>query len=371
MLEIKIKRKLSGFDLDVELDVDREILAIIGPSGSGKTMTLLCIAGLIRPHHGHVKLNGKVLFDSQRDIDVPANRRRVGFVFQNYALFPHLTVRQNIGYGLGAKFGEEGKRRIEQLLETMNIQGLGDRYPRQISSGQQQRVAIARALAPDPEVLLFDEPFSALDTVRKDRLELELLDLQKVFRGDILFVTHDTGQGYRLGSRIAVYEAGKIVQCDRRENVISCPINRNVAKLTGTKNLMDGKIVEATADGLRVSVAELGGIVRAVTKDTASFQIGSSVVIGIRPEYIMIDDHPRPENSFLFSVNRIVSDVATFNCHCRKPEIPGTHYIDVSLSRSQFPVPLAGGQYYLHFPPEHLALITDPQDCTPDYCVKG
>ena len=223
MLEVKIRKSLPGFSLDVAFNVDREILAIIGPSGSGKTMTLLCIAGLIRPDEGYVRLNGKVLWDSARGLSLPPRQRKVGFVFQNYALFPHLTVYDNIAFGIRHLPRREVDERVSRLLDRMNIQGLGHRYPGQLSGGQQQRVAVARALAPEPEVLLMDEPFSALDAQVKERLEDELLALQNFYQGTVLFVTHDLAEGYRVSSRMAVYESGRILQCDSKQKVIAAP----------------------------------------------------------------------------------------------------------------------------------------------------
>ncbi len=178
------------------------------------------------------------------EFSLPAQMRKVGFVFQNYALFPHLTVNQNIGYGIRHLTAKEIKDRVSELLEKMNIQRLGDRYPRQLSAGQQQRVAVARALAPEPEVLLLDEPFSALDSLVKERLQLELQALQRFYKGNMLFVTHDLTEGYKLSSRIAVFESGRIVQHDHKEKVITCPSNHTVARLVGFKNLMEGSVTE-------------------------------------------------------------------------------------------------------------------------------
>ena len=223
MLEVKIKKSFPGFSLDVAFSVDQEILAIVGPSGSGKTMTLLSIAGLIRPDEGHIRLNDQVLWDSARGISLLPQQRKVGFVFQNYALFPHLTVYDNIAFGIRHLPRRVVDERVSRMLDRMKIQGLGHRYPGQLSGGQQQRVAVGRALAPEPEVLLMDEPFSALDAQVKERLEGELLALQDFYRGTVLFVTHDLAEGYRVSSRMAVYESGRILQFDDKQKVIAAP----------------------------------------------------------------------------------------------------------------------------------------------------
>ncbi len=173
VLEVRIKKKFPGFLLDVELSTQKEILTVFGPSGSGKTMTLKCIAGLIRPDEGYIRLNKRVLFDSDKRIDLPPRQRKIGFVFQNYALFPHMTVNDNIAFGLHRQSRDDTTNEITTLLEKMHIRELGRRYPTQLSSGQQQRVAIARAMFHSPEILLLDEPCSALAASRPDGRELE------------------------------------------------------------------------------------------------------------------------------------------------------------------------------------------------------
>ena len=172
MLEVNIKRSLPGFTLSVNFSINQEILAILGPSGSGKTMTLQCIAGLLRPDEGLIKLNNKTLLDTRNHVSLKPRARGVGFVFQNYALFPHYTVEDNIAYGMSQLPKDYVKTRVGELMDKMHLTGLGHRFPRQLSAGQQQRVALARAIAPEPELLLLDEPFSALDSQVKERLEL-------------------------------------------------------------------------------------------------------------------------------------------------------------------------------------------------------
>ena len=167
--------------------MDQEIMAILGPSGCGKTMTLKCIAGLMTPDQGKIILNEQALFDSQQGINLPARERNIGFLFQNYALFPHLTVHENIAFGIKSLPAAQRNERVQQLLSKVRMERFGHRYPAQLSGGQQQRVALARALAPEPEVLLLDEPFSALDTQVKERLEAELLEIQADFQGHVLF----------------------------------------------------------------------------------------------------------------------------------------------------------------------------------------
>ncbi len=358
MLEVRLKRKLSGFTLDVAFSLNREVLTILGPSGSGKTMTLQCISGLIRPDEGYVNLNGKILLDTTKKINQPARQRKVGFVFQNYALFPHLTVRQNIAYGIRHFAAKEMEDRVTELLEKMNIQRLGDRFPRQLSAGQQQRVAVARALAPEPEVLLLDEPFSALDSLVKERLQLELQALQKFYHGNMLLVTHDLTEGYKFGSKIAVFESGHIVQHDRKEKVITCPSNHTVARLVGFKNLMEGSITKIKGTTVTVDVPELGGPLKAVVPKNTTVAMNQQITVGIRPEYVQIK-RKSGENTFLSTVDRIAEGVTSTNCYFHVNTVGVTrHYIMVILSCQDTNKVREGQTCYLHLPPENVVIIT-------------
>ncbi len=357
MLKARVKRALPGFELSVDVSVNAEILSVLGPSGSGKTMTLKCIAGLIRPDEGYIELNGRVLFDSERHINLPARQRRIGFVFQDYALFPHLTVESNIAYGIPHLPKSEISRRVSKSLEMMHIQGLGKRYPRQLSSGQQQRVALARAMANEPEVLLLDEPFSALDTPRREWLELELLALQDTYRGDILFVTHDLAQGYKLGSRIAVYEGGKIVQCDDKRNVIASPVSRTAARLTGVKNLFDGQVTALDGFGAMVLVPEIGKHLKVVAGNTAGLSIGREVTVGIRPENIRVGG-PDDANLIIGRVSQVVEGVTTLCCYFNVENGNGDKRdIEATFLSSPAPCLVRGEEYCFCLPPECLIII--------------
>ncbi len=359
MLEINIKRALDGFDLDVEFSVDKEILSILGPSGSGKTMTLLCIAGLIKPDEGYIKLNGRVLFDSSQKICLPAQIRKIGFVFQNYALFPHLTVEENIAYGIRHLPKQVIKDRVTQLLGTIHISGLGHRYPVELSSGQQQRVALARAIAPEPEVLLLDEPFSALDTPRKERLEYELLSLHQFYKGDVLFVTHDLAQGYKLSSRLAIYDSGRMVQLDSKQEVISFPGNRTVARLIGVKNILEGRVVKIDGKDAWVSVPELAEPLKVASGKTMNVSTGQQVIIGIRPEYIRLADSQK-ENIIPCKVNQIVEGVASVQCHLHADsDEVGKYRFEVHLPATMLHAVSEGRPCYLYLPPERLVIVPE------------
>jgi molybdate transport system ATP-binding protein len=359
LLEVSLKKSLPGFTLEVAFAVNRETLAILGPSGSGKTMTLQCIAGLVRPDEGYIRLNDKVILDTSRGIHLAPQMRKVGYVFQNYALFPHLTVKDNIAYGIRHLSRPDIEARVTQLLDTMNITGMGHRYPRQLSSGQQQRVALARALAPEPEVLLLDEPFSALDTQVKERLELELMALQNYYQGNILFVTHNLAEGYKLASKIAVYESGRIVQCDSKNRVIESPSNRTVARLTGVRNLMRGSITEIKDLSVRVLVPELGGTLKVTADDTTGLTLDQNVTIGIRPEFIHIVDRPG-DNAFSCTADRIVESISLLECYFHvNTEMTPKHWVEVSVPKLHAPLIPEGHKCYVYLPPEHVAIIMD------------
>jgi molybdate transport system ATP-binding protein len=285
--------------------------------------------------------------------------RQIGFVFQNYALFPHLTVTENIAYGIQKSSGQGVRERVNQLLEIMHIAGLKHRYPRELSSGQQQRVALARAIAPEPEVLLLDEPFSALDTPRRERLEYELLTLHEFYRGDILFVTHDLAQGYKLSSRIAVYEAGRLVQCDDKHNVISAPNNRTVARLTGFKNLMEGYVTGIEASSIWVLVPELGVPLRIIDENHRNIVVNQPVVIGIRPEYIYLAGG-HGENTISCCARQLVEGVTSIHCHFSADADETKKYkLEVNLFRSSSLGLVAEQSCYLHLPPERLVILTE------------
>ncbi|MDD4924262.1 MAG: ATP-binding cassette domain-containing protein [Dehalococcoidales bacterium] len=359
MLKIEAKKTLPGFNLDVRLTADSGILAILGPSGSGKTMTLQSVAGLMKPDEGYVEVNGRVLFDSENKINLPVQKRKVGFVFQHYALFPHLNVWDNIAYGLKDRPKEEIKAKIKQLLKTMNIDGLEGRYPRQLSAGQQQRVAIARALAPDPDVLLLDEPFSALDPLLKERLELELLDLQKVFGGSILFVTHDLNEGYKLGSMVAVYHSGAIIQHDKKENVFAHPANRNVAKMTGMRNLIEGVIAGINGENVTVTIPSWATSLRVVSQRAGDYYLNQEIILGIRPEYIHIKEK-QGENVLPAQTIHKMEGIASINYRFHiNSDASEKRYMEAVISKSGVnPLP-KDSDCYLYLHPELLVIMAE------------
>lgn len=236
-LIVDIEKKLTDYPLSISFTAQNRPLGLLGASGAGKSMTLRCIAGLETPERGKIILNGRTLFDSTRKINLPGRKRRVGFVFQNYALFPHLTVAQNIAFGLPRELASvQVKQEVEQYLVMIGLSGMGDRYPNELSGGQQQRVALARALASRPDILLLDEPFSALDTYLRDQLEKLLRLSLSEFNGVTLFVTHNLEEAYRVCPDLLVVDQGKIISYGSKEDVFEHPTTARAAQVTGCKN---------------------------------------------------------------------------------------------------------------------------------------
>lgn len=244
-LEVQIEKKLPDFTLDVSFAAGGSPLSILGASGAGKTMLLRCIAGLERASRGRIALDGRVLLDTERKISVPARNRRVGMLFQHYALFPHRTVGENVAFGLRDLPDEERNRRLTAFLQRAHIESIGQRYPRELSGGEQQRAALARALAVDPEALLLDEPLSALDTHLRSQLEAQLQDIFATFRRPTLLVTHNIEEAYRLGDQMLVLSRGRVAAFGAKEEIFQRPPSLEVARLTGCKNFSRARAVEA------------------------------------------------------------------------------------------------------------------------------
>ena len=261
-LQVRIQKQLGSFLLDVEFEAENEITCLLGASGCGKSMTLKCIAGIEKPDAGHIELDGRVLFDSENGINLPPQERLVGYLFQNYALFPNMSVRQNILCGLSReKDRAVREKRLKDMLRLMQLDGLENHKPHQLSGGQQQRVALARILVSDPQVLLLDEPFSALDGHLRDALKIELRDLLQRYGHEVLMVTHDRTEAYNMSSRIAVMHEGRLLTVQSTKSLFADPGSVPAAVLTGCKNItaakkLDAHTVEVPAWGVQLEVAQ-------------------------------------------------------------------------------------------------------------------
>lgn len=236
-LEVQIEKKLADFTLDVAFRATESPLSILGASGAGKSMLLRCIAGLERPSRGRIMLQDRTLFDSAQRVAIPARERRIGMLFQHYALFPHRTVAQNIAFGLHDLPHNEQSARTAALVSRTHLAGLEQRYPRELSGGEQQRTALARALAIQPEALLLDEPLSALDTHLRGQVEAQLQETFATYRRPALLVTHNMEEAYRLGEQLLVLARGRVAAFGPKEEIFRRPPTSEVARLTGCKNI--------------------------------------------------------------------------------------------------------------------------------------
>ncbi len=243
-LFVDIEKCLPGFNLSVTFNCQNQPLGLLGASGSGKSLILRSLAGVETPSRGRIVLNGRILFDSEKGINLPSRQRRIGFVVQNYALFPHLTVAENIAFGLSKNLSKKViKQQIANQLELVQLLGMENRYPHQLSGGQQQRVAIARALASRPEALLLDEPFSALDTHLRAQLERQMIKTLSNYDGVTIFVTHNMDEAYRICENLLVMEKGRAIANNSKQKIFERPDSVSLAKITGCKNFSRAVII--------------------------------------------------------------------------------------------------------------------------------
>ncbi len=251
-----------------------EILALLGPSGCGKTTALRLIAGFELPDSGLIEIAGRTVADKRRSI--PPEQRRIGYVFQDYAIFPHLSVAQNVAFGLGKE--QRRSQRVSELLSFVGLDGQGDKMPDQLSGGQQQRVALARSLAPQPDVLLLDEPFSNLDAGLRSGMRHEVRDLLKQNRATAVFVTHDQEEAMAVGDRIAVMYDGVLQQVGTPEDIFHNPETQFVGKFMGQTDFIPARV---THEGLEAPFA--------LVRQTVNLPVGTTVEIAVRPDDVAIE----------------------------------------------------------------------------------
>ena len=252
-IEVRIKKKLGNFQLDIDFKTDENRIGILGASGCGKSMTLKCIAGIETPDEGRIIVDGTLLYDSAKKISLKPQKRHIGYLFQNYALFPTMTVEENIAAGLQGR-KEEKRRRVVEMMEKFQLLVLGKQLPGELSGGQQQRVALARIMAYEPEVILLDEPFSALDDFLKDRLAQEMLDLLKDYRGTVVLVSHSRDEIYRFTRELLTMADGMQISYGGTREIFANPGRKETARLTGCKNIAEAKRI----DGRHLEVPEWG-----------------------------------------------------------------------------------------------------------------
>lgn len=252
-LSIEIKKKLDNFTLDIQLASNAKKIGILGASGCGKSMTLKSIAGIVTPDNGKIQIGEKIFFDSGKKINVKPQNRNAGYLFQNYALFPNMTVEKNIAAGLRGK-KEEKEKRVREMIEKFRLQGLEKRLPGELSGGQQQRTALARIMAYEPEMILLDEPFSALDIYLKDNLQREMEMMLEDYKGIVILVSHNRDEVYRFCEETVILDQGRVIVSDETKRLFQNPRRREAAKLTGCKNFFRAKRL----DSHRIELPEWG-----------------------------------------------------------------------------------------------------------------
>lgn len=299
-LALDVAVPLRSFELAIALAVERETLALVGPSGAGKSTLLRAVAGLVRPSRGRIELDAEVLFDADRRIDLPPEARRVGLVFQEYALFPHLTVERNVAFG--------GHRRAPELLERFRIAHLAGARPGQLSGGERQRVALARALARDPAVLLLDEPMSALDPHTRGAVRAELQEIVRELALPTILVTHDFEDAAALADRVGVIAEGRVLQVGTPGELIAAPADAFVASFTGG-NLLHG-VARPSPDGLTEIVLDGGAVV--FSTDRGEGRVG----VVVHPWEVSIA-HQAAADSALNHVAAPISSVVTIGNRVR------------------------------------------------------
>jgi molybdate transport system ATP-binding protein len=283
MLEVDFTLALPDMVLRPQLPIGPGITVLFGPSGAGKSLVLQCVAGLVRPDAGRIAIGDRVLFDLERGVDLPPQLRGVGYVPQDYALFPHLTVAKNIAFGLQGTPSQRAQAVVEEILVLMGLDGLARRRPDELSGGQQQRVALARALVRRPQILLLDEPFAALDASVRAELRQQLRNLRSRFDIPTLFVTHDLSEASFVGDQMAVMDHGQVHQVGSSQEVLMRPADLRVARIVGVKNILAGRVIEDSASSLLLQVGD------AVLQAPPGSNPGADALhLCIRPERIML-----------------------------------------------------------------------------------
>ena len=316
MIYVDIEKKFGKFTLKTKFQFDNEIMGLLGASGSGKSLTLKCIAGIEKPDKGRIILNDRVLFDSEKKINISPKDRKIGYLFQDYALFPNMNVYENIKVGI--REGENFDKLIMEKLEEMRISHLKDKKINEISGGEKQRVALARLLINKPEIILLDEPFSALDDYLKSKIELEVSEVLRNYKIPTILVSHSREEVYRLCNEICVMSNGKSEDLMNKKELFKNPKTFSSCLISGCKNF--SKIEKISENRLRA----LDWHIELETSDTI---LEEHKILGIRAHLIELEKSD--ENSFAVEVERVVEDVFTYIILVRKKGAKNSIRIEV------------------------------------------
>lgn len=345
--EVAIKKDFPNFSLDIAFSTGSETLGFLGASGCGKSLTLRCIAGLETPDEGSIVVNGQVFFDSSKKINLRPQQRKTALLFQDYKLFPNLTVSQNIAAGLSRDTSKATSHAlVKAQLERFKLIGYGSRYPARLSGGQQQRVALARMLAAEPRVLMLDEPFSALDSHLKADLEEDLIELFERFSGTVLYVSHDIDEAFRFCDRIAVIDNGTIMQIAPSDELVSSPNTLASIKASGVKNISAArKIGEHSVEALDWNmVLET----KRSVPDDASW-------VAMRASYLRPAQAQETKNVFELKV-RFTADARFVRTAVFEPTNIRWNADKLALSSEELPT--KGQCLRMHLPPEHIYIVS-------------
>lgn len=359
-LLVNIQKQLQNFVLDMSFSTHNQPLGLLGGSGAGKSFILRCVAGLETPDRGQIILNGRVLYDSERGINLPSSQRNIGYLFQNYALFPHLTIAENIAFALPKGLSSAIiKQQVERQLISVQLGGMGDRYPHELSGGQQQRVALARALASQPEALLLDEPLSALDTHLRDQVEKLIISTVQHHDGVTLFVTHNLEEAYRVCENLLVIDSGEIVAQGSKQDIFEHPSVFRVAQLTGCKNFSPAVVVNKH----QIEAIDWGCILQTVEPipDTLSH-------VGFRAhQFTFLEDknHPNTFPCWLAMTSETQHRMTLFLKLHRPSNSPEDYHLQAEVFKEKWdklknrPFP-----WFVHLAPERLLLLSPSPEKT-------
>ncbi len=347
-VSIDIEKDFKGFSLRVKFESTCATMGILGASGSGKSMTLRCIAGIETPDRGKIIVNGRTIFDSDQKINLKPQQRRIGYLFQNYALFPTMTVKENIACGYRGKDKKERDEKVRDYIARYHLEGLEDHLPSQLSGGQQQRVALARMMAGEPEIILMDEPFSALDGYLKDVLQRDMQEFLKDYPGDMLLVTHSRDEAFRFCDQLMLLKDGKTLTIGNTRQIFEDPGLIEAARLTGCKNYSAAERI----DSHHIFAADWGISLRTVQQVSADISW-----VGIRGHWLQ----PREEdgeNCMPVKVTEYIETTFEHQCLVQNPrQKDGCSLWWMRPKNSFGEDPGKDLPAYLYLPPEHLMLL--------------
>lgn len=347
-VSIDIEKDFKGFSLRVKFDSTCATMGILGASGSGKSITLRCIAGIETPDRGRIVVNGRTIFDSDQKINLKPQQRRIGYLFQNYALFPTMTVKENIACGYRGKDKQERDKKVQDYITRYHLEGLEDHLPSQLSGGQQQRVALARMMTGEPEMILLDEPFSALDGYLKDVLQRDMQTFLKDYPGDMLLVTHSRDEAFRFCDQLILLKDGKTLTIGNTRQIFEDPGLIEAARLTGCKNYSAAERI----DSHHIFAADWGISLRTVQ------QVPTDISwVGIRGHWLK----PREEdgeNCMPVKVTEYIETTFEHQCLVQNPRLKDGGSLWWMRPKNSFEEdPGKNLPVYLYLPPEHLMLL--------------